>query len=102
MGLFDFGLCGRFGRRSNPQVSRPQGQTIKATVVSVTDGDTIKVCVGNELQTVRIIGYDSPELNQNFGDKAFLYLKTLPEGREVILENDVQATDKYGRRLYCV
>jgi hypothetical protein len=80
----------------------PQGQTIKATVVSVTDGDTIKVRVGNELQTVRIIGYDSPELNQNFGDKAFLYIKTLLEGREVILESDVQATDKYGRRLYHV
>jgi micrococcal nuclease len=80
----------------------PKGQTIKATVVSVTDGDTIKVRVGNELQTVRIIGYDSPELNQNFGDKAFLYLKTLLEGREVILESDVQATDKYGRRLYHV
>jgi endonuclease YncB( thermonuclease family) len=80
----------------------PQGQTIKATVVSVTDGDTIKVRVGNELQTVRIIGYDSPELNQPFGDKASLYLKALLEGREVILESDVQATDKYGRRLYHV
>ena len=80
----------------------PQGQTLKATVVSVTDGDTIKVRVGNELQTVRIIGYDSPETNQPFGDKAFLYMKTLLEGREVILESDVQATDKYGRRLYHV
>jgi micrococcal nuclease len=80
----------------------PQGQTIKATVVSVTDGDTIKVRVGNELQTVRIIGYNAPETNQPFGDKASLYLKTLLEGREVILESDVQATDKYGRRLYHV
>jgi micrococcal nuclease len=80
----------------------PQGQTLKATVVSVTDGDTIKVRVGNELQTVRLIGYDSPEPNQNFSDKASLYLKTLLEGREVILERDVQATDKYGRRLYHV
>jgi micrococcal nuclease len=80
----------------------PQGQTLKATVVSVTDGDTIKVRVGNELQTVRLIGYDSPEPNQNFSDKASLYLKTLLEGLEVILERDVQATDKYGRRLYHV
>ena len=80
----------------------PQGQTFKATVVSVTDGDTIKVRVGNKLQTVRIIGYDAPELNQPFGDKASLYLKTLLEGREVILESDVQALDKYGRRLYHV
>jgi len=80
----------------------PQGQTIKATVVSVTDGDTIKVRIGNELQTVRIIGYDAPELSQPFGDKASLYLKALLEGREVILESDVQALDKYGRRLYHV
>jgi micrococcal nuclease len=80
----------------------PQGQTFKATVISVTDGDTIKVRIGNEIQTVRIIGYDSPEPTQPFGDKASLYLKTLLEGREVILESDVQATDKYGRRLYHV
>jgi micrococcal nuclease len=72
----------------------PQGQTIKATVVSVTDGDTIKVRVGNELQTVRIIGYNAPELNQPFGDKASLYLKMLLESREVILESDVQTMDK--------
>jgi len=80
----------------------PQGQTIKATVVSVTDGDTIKVRIGSELQTVRIIGYNAPETNQPFGDKASLYLKALLEGREVILESDVQALDKYGRRLYHV
>jgi len=80
----------------------PQGQTLKATVVSVTDGDTIKVRVGNELQTVRIIGYDAPEPSQPFGDKASLYLKALLEGREVILESDAQALDKYGRRLYHV
>ena len=80
----------------------PQGQTLKATVVSVTDGNTIKVRIGSELQTVRIIGYDAPETTQPFGDKATLYLKALLEGREVILESDVQATDKYGRRLYHV
>ena len=80
----------------------PQGQTLKATVISVTDGDTIKVRVGSELQTVRIIGYDAPEANQPFGDKATLYLKILLEGREVILESDVQTLDKYRRRLYHV
>jgi endonuclease YncB( thermonuclease family) len=47
-----------------------------------------KVRVGNEFQTVRIIGYNAPELNQPFGDKASLYLKTLLEGREVILESE--------------
>ncbi len=80
----------------------PQGQTLRATVVSVTDGDTIKVRIGDKIETVRIIGYNAPETNQPFGDKASLYLKTLLEGREVILESDVQATDKYGRRLYHV
>jgi endonuclease YncB( thermonuclease family) len=49
----------------------PKGQTIKATVVSVTDGDTIKVRVGNELQTVRIIGYNAPELKPKLRRQGF-------------------------------
>jgi endonuclease YncB( thermonuclease family) len=102
MGLFDFGLFGRAGRRSNPQVSRPSRSNHQSNRRQRHRWRHHQSPCRHELQTVRIIGYDSPEPNQPFGDKASLYLKTLLEGREVILESDVQATDKYGRRLYHV
>jgi len=83
---------------------RPQGTTTKATVVRVIDGDTISVRVEGETKpvTVRIIGYDAPEKDQPFGETATKFLRALLEGREIILESDAQALDRYGRRLYHV
>jgi len=82
---------------------KPEGQLVKATVVRVVDGDTLIVRVGqDEPVRVRVIGYDAPETNQPFGDTATKFVKALLEGREVLLESDVQALDKYGRRLYHV
>jgi len=82
---------------------QPQGQLVKATVIRVIDGDTIEVRIGQGSPVrVRIIGYDSPEKDEPFGDRATKFLKALIEGREVLLESDVQALDRYGRRLYHV
>ncbi len=81
---------------------KPQGQLTKATVVKVIDGDTIDVSIGQNTFRVRIIGYDAPEKNQPFGETATKFLQALVEGREVLLESDAQAIDKYGRRLYHV
>jgi len=82
---------------------KPEGQLIKATVVKVIDGDTLEVRVGQGSPVrVRIIGYDSPEKDEPFGDTATKFAKALLEGREVLLESDVQALDRYGRRLYHV
>jgi len=82
---------------------KPQGHLLKATVVRVIDGDTIEVRIGQGSPVrVRIIGYDSPEKDEPFGDRATKFLKALIEGREVLLESDVQALDRYGRRLYHV
>lgn len=83
---------------------RPQGATVKAKVVRVIDGDTLRVTIEGETKpvTVRIIGFDAPERDQPFSETATKFLRALLEGREVILESDVQATDRYGRRLYHV
>lgn len=83
---------------------KPQGQTVKATVFRVIDGDTFIARVEGEKKpvTVRVIGFDAPEKDQPFGETATMFLKALLEGREVILESDVQALDRYGRRLYHV
>jgi len=83
---------------------QPQGQPIKAVVSRVIDGDTIEVYIPSEdkTTTVRVIGYGAPELSHPFGDTAALFVKSFLEGREVLLEPDAQALDRYGRRLYHV
>lgn len=79
---------------------QPQKQTVKAKVVRVIDGDTFEAQVENKGKvTVRVIGYDAPEPNQPFGETAKKFMKAFLEGREVLLEQDVQQTDKYGRML---
>ena len=81
---------------------KPEGQLVKATVIRVIDGDTFEVHIQGSPVRVRVIGYDSPERDTPFSDTATKFLKALIEGREVLLESDVQALDRYGRRLYHV
>jgi micrococcal nuclease len=82
--------------------------TLDATVVSVVDGDTIKVRARGEMTTVRLIGIDTPETRhpskpvQCFGPAATRAAKRLlPPGRAVRLVTDsTQDTrDRYGRFL---
>ncbi|MBV5328866.1 MAG: hypothetical protein JZU65_14760, partial [Chlorobium sp.] len=40
------------------------------TVVSVTDGDTIKVLHDGKQEKIRLYGIDAPEKGQDFGQKA--------------------------------
>ena len=98
--LTGFVLGFLFAQANFPQ---PQGQLVKATVIRVVDGDTFEVRIGQGSPVrVRVIGYDAPERDEPFGDTATKFLKALLEGREVLLESDVQPVDRYGRRLYHV
>ncbi len=69
-------------------------------VVSVTDGDTIKVRLadGRE-EKVRYIGINTPEMDQPFGEEAKSANQALVTGREVRLVRDVRERDRYGRLL---
>ncbi|MGF7535441.1 thermonuclease family protein [Bacillus mexicanus] len=80
--------------------------TIQATVISVIDGDTIKVSINNKEEKVRFLLVDTPETVsprvgvQPFGKKASNYTKSmLKKGTEVQIEKDVSERDKYGRLL---
>jgi micrococcal nuclease len=80
--------------------------TYRATVVHVSDGDTITVDVGNRVERVRILGADTPEVVdprkpvQCYGPEASAHTKArLPPGTEVTLETDAEPRDKYGRLL---
>lgn len=71
---------------------------ITGRVVSVTDGDTIKVLDTNNTQhKVRLTGIDAPERNQPFGKASKQYLASLVSGKEVLVESN--KSDRYGRIL---
>lgn len=78
-----------------------------AEVVSVVDGDTVKVDLGGITTTIRIIGIDTPETVhprepvQCFGAEASLRAGELLEGETVGVEYDGTQgrLDRYGRTL---
>ena len=77
------------------------------TVVRVVDGDTIKVELNGRVESVRLIGVDTPETVdprkpvQYFGREASAFTKSLAEGKTVRLESDQGCgnRDGYGRLL---
>ena len=78
-------------------LAQPQG--LSATVLSIGDGDTIRVRQSGRAVTVRLACIDAPETAQSpHGQQARSYLQQrLPVGREVRLE--VKTTDRYGRSV---
>ncbi len=76
-----------------------QAQSLSATVLSIGDGDTIRVRQAGKAITVRLACIDAPETAQSpYGQKARNYLQQrLPIGRQVSL--DVKTTDRYGRTV---
>lgn len=75
----------------------PRGQWIEATVVSITDGDTIQVRIGSETRRLRYIGIDTPERNQPGYQAAKDANAHLVAGQRVYLERDCRDDD--GERL---
>lgn len=85
----------------------PDG-VVTATLLSVTDGDTVKVTLNGRTENVRLIGVDTPETVdprspvQCFGREASDYAKSaLTPGLTVGLESDPTQDnrDKYDRLL---
>ena len=76
----------------------PRRQTTTCTVIRITDGDGI-VC--DRIGRVRLIGMDTPELDQKpYGPQAAHALGALVGvGMEVQIEPDVQARDRNNRLL---
>jgi len=80
--------------------------TANATVIYVTDGDTVGVEIDGVEERVRLIGIDTPETKkpntpvQCFGPEATAFTKSLlPDGTALYVERDVEARDVYGRLL---
>jgi micrococcal nuclease len=85
--------------------SRPTTAEGPYPVISVTDGDTIRVDIGGRSTRVRLIGIDTPEITdpstQCFGREASRRAGELMDDQHVWLEYDPTQNrhDRYGRAL---
>ena len=77
-----------------------------ASLISVSDGDTIRVDVGGQVEPVRLILIDTPETHdpnnppECYGSEATAFLEELlPAGSDLYLETDVSERDRFGRLL---
>jgi micrococcal nuclease len=79
-------------------LSSDENQIVNSTttVASVIDGDTFVTDSGEK---VRLIGIDTPEVDEPYYTEAKDYLSTRIEGKQVLLEGDSSNRDTYGRLL---
>lgn len=94
---------------TQPPVTAPKtdSQYTYYSVTSVVDGDTVKVNINGTVETLRLIGLDTPETVdprkevQCFGKEASNKGKELLTGKKVRIEKDSTQgdKDKYGRTL---
>ncbi|MEE8405558.1 MAG: thermonuclease family protein, partial [Acidimicrobiia bacterium] len=71
-----------------------------ALVFSVTDGDTVRVSrSGEAARSVRLIGINTPEMDECLGPESKEALEQLVDGKEVVLVGDVTDVDDYLRLL---
>lgn len=86
-------------------VAHAQPHRMEGMVVRVVDGDTIHVRVGQDIEKVRYIGVNTPEIHhprkgeEPGGREAFAVNRALLAHRHVRLELDVRLRDRYGRLL---
>ncbi len=74
------------------------GYILTGKVVSVTDGDTIKILTKDKtLYKIRLDGIDAPERSQAFGKKSKYNLSKLVAGR--IADIHYEKEDRYGRTI---
>jgi micrococcal nuclease len=86
---------------SAPEFATPQPppDARSAQVVFVQDGDSIRVEIDGQEERVRLIGINTPEQGECFGDEARALMTELVAGQQVLVSTDVDAYDQYGRIL---
>jgi len=92
-----------------PPQQQQSGQADLVEIAHVIDGDTVDIDINGHTERVRLIGLNTPETKhptkpiECFGPEASAYLtQLLPKGTDVRIERDVEARDRYGRRLLYV
>ncbi len=85
------------GNTVRPDPVTPEGEA--ATVVHVSDGDSLIVDRNGIEEQVRLIGINAPERDECFGDESRAQLEALVMGQSVTLVPDAEPVDQYGRLL---
>ena len=71
---------------------------LSGKVTSVLDGNTIEVIADdNESYKIMLYGIDSPELGQEYGEKAKKFLQKMILDKKVTIK--IQGKDRWGNRL---
>lgn len=88
--LLVLGLVLSFGLRAS--------EIIAGKVVTVIDGNTLEIFTSeNETYKILLYGIDSPELDQEYGEKAKRFLEKLTLNKSINVE--IQGKDRLGNRL---
>lgn len=78
-----------------------RAEVISGKVVAVIDGNTLEVFTAeNETYKILLHGIDCPELGQEFGERAKMFLEKLILNKSVNAE--IQGKDRWGNRLAVV
>jgi micrococcal nuclease len=73
-------------------------EVILGKVVTVIDGNTVEVHTSdNETYKILLFGIDSPELGQEYGEKARRFLEKIILKKDVSVE--IQGKDRWGNRM---
>lgn len=77
----------------------PLEDQVVASVVSVTDGDTITVIIDGAQSDLRLLGINAPEASECWGPESSAHVTRILEGRDVLLVSGDEDTDQFGRLL---
>lgn len=77
----------------------PPPAPIRVPVVSITDGDTIRVVLNGVNEPLRFIGIDTPERGQRCFDEATEAMQGLVADRTVRIDVDISQRDRFDRLL---
>jgi endonuclease YncB( thermonuclease family) len=99
LALFALALAGSASLSAGRAALAAPTAGYRATVVSVGDGDTLRVQADGRSITIRLACIDAPETTQSpWGQQSRAYLmQRLPKGRQVRIQP--HTTDRYGRTV---
>lgn len=100
--------CGMSVDQSTVQtnhVTNQEENLVTASVLRVVDGDTLKIEINGEEETMRLLLVDTPETKhpdlpvQPFGEEASRFTENLLSNQQIQIEFDGPQRDKYNRLL---
>ena len=97
-------LVVKFNRTDKADFIQRNNNVNLVKLVRIIDGDTIKVKIGEKIESVRLIGIDAPEMDEETKEKAIeskQYLENLLKNQNIYLERDETQDDRdvYNRLL---